>query len=315
MTTDLTPFIKIPGGKRRVLKELISSLPENFFDSKFKYVEPFVGGGSLALCVIDNLMKAKVKPSKINERVFLNDKNLGIASTWNIVSSAGTRLLEEYTKLLELGAPCMCFSEDPKEISKANFLDIRNKFNKEIGDQPSYMIYSIKTTAKFLYLNKHCFNGLIRYNKSGEFNSPCGEYKNTQLLNSSTILKMSEYLEGELDCDWMDFQEYTVMLMEEKVLTKDTLVYFDPPYVPLSQTAKFTEYNAHGFGLYDQIRLKATIDYLTSVGVKVMLSNSSAKWVKDTYKDYNLKEIKAPRSINSVGIKRGKVSELIITNY
>ena len=164
--------------------------------------------------------------------------------------------------------------------------------------------------ARLIYLNKTCYNGLYRENSKGEFNVPFGRYKNPKICDEARLRAASAVLQG-VDLQVSDFAK-TV----ETAVAED-FVYFDPPYVPLSPTSNFTSYNKNGFGQVDQERLAKTVAQLTDLGVKVMLSNSSASLVYDLYgrSPYRLIDIQARRNINSHATRRGPVKELLILNY
>lgn len=164
--------------------------------------------------------------------------------------------------------------------------------------------------ARLIYLNKTCYNGLYRENSRGEFNVPFGRYKNPKICDEVRLRAASAVLQG-VDLQVADFSDAV-----ETAVAGD-FVYFDPPYVPLSATSNFTNYNKRGFSREDQERLAKTVAELTDRGVKVMLSNSSAPLVYDLYgrSPYRIIDIRARRNINSNASRRGPVKELLILNY
>ena len=293
----LTPFFKCPGGKRRLTEELQKRLPKDFFSKDYTYIEPFVGAGALALSILEK---------NPNQKIILNDANLHITNLWKAVKLDPELVMDTFDKFA---------IKDP--LTKESYLSARDSLPKlknshKLSKFP--LSYSGFTAGHFLFLNKNCFNGLIRFNKSGKFNSPFGQYKKTQRYNRDLILKVSEAL-SKVDIESKDFQTIIEDLNITKSFAKKLFFYFDPPYVPLSDTANFTSYTADGFSVYDQFRLKSVIEFLDFINVKFMISNSNSKLVKTLYKDYNISTIKASRVINSKGTKRGKISEYIITNY
>jgi DNA adenine methylase len=157
-----------------------------------------------------------------------------------------------------------------------------------------------------IYLNKTCYNGLYRVNKSGGFNVPFGKFKNPTICDEQLIRDCSRQLReaGLVDGDF----EYTVATAG----TGD-FVYFDPPYIPVSATATFTAYTSDGFTDADQLRLRDCALALKARGVFVMLSNSGSELSRHLYRDFSIHEVSAPRRINSNAAKRGDVTELIIT--
>ena len=164
--------------------------------------------------------------------------------------------------------------------------------------------------ARLLFLNRTCYNGLYRENQKGQFNVPFGRYDNPTICDETRLRRASRALQGV---------ELTVGDFEEVVAPAGPgdFVYFDPPYVPLSDTSNFTAYNRYGFDLGDQRRLADVIGQLTRRGCRVMLSNSSAPLVYELYErpEYRLVPIQARRSINSKAERRGPVRELLILNY
>ncbi len=169
---------------------------------------------------------------------------------------------------------------------------------------------SVERAARLIYLNKTCYNGLYRENSKGAFNVPFGRYHNPKICDEPRLRAAAAALRG-VDLRAVDFAKAV-----ETAVPHD-FVYFDPPYVPLSQTSNFTSYNGAGFDYDDQVRLAETVHRLTAVGVRVAVSNSSADLVYDLYNQpaYRLIEIQARRNINSQADKRGPVKELLIVNY
>ena len=168
----------------------------------------------------------------------------------------------------------------------------------------------VERAARLIYLNKTCYNGLYRENNKGAFNVPFGRYNNPKICDEPRLRAAAAALRG-VDLCAADFAEAV-----ETAVPHD-FIYFDPPYVPLSQTSNFTSYNGAGFGYDDQVRLAETVHRLTAVGVRVAVSNSSANLVYELYNQpaYRLIEIQARRNINSQANKRGAVKELLILNY
>ncbi|MEJ2414930.1 MAG: Dam family site-specific DNA-(adenine-N6)-methyltransferase, partial [Sulfurimonas sp.] len=162
--------------------------------------------------------------------------------------------------------------------------------------------------SRFIYLNKTGFNGLYRVNSKGECNVPFGKYKNPKYCDSENIQACSELLKNT-EIHNGDFED-----IKEHVKEGD-FVYFDPPYVPLNATSSFTGYTDQGFDEDMQLRLRELCDHINDIGAYFMLSNSSAKYVYELYQGYTIHEVKATRSINSDATKRGKITEVVVTNY
>jgi len=291
----LSPFFKCPGGKRRLLIELHKHLPKDFFTNNYTYIEPFVGGGALALSILEQSSKQKI---------IINDSNLHIANLWKSIKHHPKEMMQHYDFLIKF------YKEDVNR-----YLTIRDNLpllNKNFCTLEAEKL--LNSATEFLYLNKNTYNGLIRFNKSGKFNAPPGKYKKVQMYNKELILNVSKAIQ-KVDIYSKDFQEVINNLKITKTSAKKLFFYFDPPYAPLSKTSNFTGYTVDGFSTYDQYRLKSSIDFLDFIGAKFMLSNSDSDLVKTLYKQYNIHKVKAPRVINSKGTKRGKISEYIITNY
>ena len=169
-------------------------------------------------------------------------------------------------------------------------------------------VTNIEKAARLIYLNKTCFNGLYRENSKGAFNVPIGKYKNPKICNSALLRSVSAALQNAQ----INVRPFEDIL--EHASSCDDFVYFDPPYHPLSPTSNFTAYSRYSFSQDDQIRLKYVFAELAERGVKVMLSNSDCKFIRELYSDFNINSIIAPRLINSDVRKRGNITELLITS-
>jgi DNA adenine methylase len=176
----------------------------------------------------------------------------------------------------------------------------------EVRQSPG--VTNIEKAARLIYLNKTCFNGLYRENSKGAFNVPIGKYKNPKICNSALLRSVSAALQNAQ----INVRPFEDIL--EHASSCDDFVYFDPPYHPLSPTSNFTAYSRYSFSQDDQIRLKYVFAELAERGVKVMLSNSDCKFIRELYSDFNINSIIAPRLINSDARKRGNITELLITS-
>jgi DNA adenine methylase len=163
--------------------------------------------------------------------------------------------------------------------------------------------------ARLIYLNKTCFNGLYRENKRGQFNVPIGRYKNPGICDPALLSAASACLQKTV-IDVMGFDQ----VLRYARSSKD-FVYFDPPYYPISATSRFTAYNRFDFTEADQIKLCEVVSKLTKRGVKVMLSNSDCPFVRELYQDFQVHTIHSSRSINAKASTRGKITEVLVTNY
>lgn len=272
----LTPILKWVGGKKQLLSEITPLIPKKITT----YVEPFIGGGA----VLFNLQPKKA---------IINDLNKELINTYKVVKKSPRELLE----LLKIHDKNNC--ED--YFYEIRALDRTDNFKN---------MNNIEKAAKVIYLNKTCFNGLYRVNKTDLFNSPYGKYKNPNIINESAILTMSDYFNNNnIKIIQGDYKNAL------KDLKKDSFVYFDPPYMPISTSSSFTNYTKTSFNEKEQIELKKECDRLNNKGIKFMLSNSDHPLIRELYKDFDIKIVKAKRSINSKGDSRGKINEILVKNY
>lgn len=302
------PFVRWAGGKRQLLPELLKRVPG--FDGD--YFEPFVGGGALFFA----LKSIEGQPLFYSR---LNDKLPALMNTYEALKKDPA---EVYGWLKELEVQilnCCDFNDTPSEETSELVRKIYNKertyLNTHIGDGTKKLYNGARLAACFIFLNKMGYNGLYRENKKGELNTP---WDNTKLkfkvppLEFYTAISNVLYESTTLYCQEFDVPGY---YSEIEDIPKDSFFYFDPPYVPVSKTSNFATYTGGGFGWAEHVRLHDYARKLVDNGMKVMLSNSDCPEVRDLYKDFNLHEVVASRSINSVSTKRGKVSELILTGY
>jgi DNA adenine methylase len=162
--------------------------------------------------------------------------------------------------------------------------------------------------SRFIFLNRTCYNGLYRVNKKGMFNVPFGRYKSPLICDEENLLLVSDKLKNT-KISYADYKD-TVSTAE-----KNDFIYFDPPYAPLNSTSNFVGYTENGFSKCSQANLRDHIMELTDRGAFCMLSNSYTEEIVKLYRGFNIQIIKAGRSVNSNGKKRGKIEELIMTNY
>jgi len=279
-TKQYQPFIKWVGGKRGLLEQILPLFPKKFNN----YYEPFVGGGAV---FFELFSKGLLK----NKKIILSDINSELVNSYNIVKNNPFELIAKLEKYKE-------------QHSKEFYYQIRELDRKEDYKNLS----NLERATRFIYLNKTCFNGLYRVNKKGYFNTPIGSYKNPNIVDHNVILSASEALQNVI----IKHQSFKEILKETK---KDDFVYFDPPYYPLNETSNFTSYNSNCFLEDEQFELFEVFEKLSDKGVKVVQSNSNTKFIKDLYKDYNVKIVHANRFINSKSNGRGKITEVVIRNY
>lgn len=290
------PFVKWAGGKGQLLPTIRKFYPAGMGTTIRKYCEPMVGAGAVLFDILNTYEM---------DEVYICDTNAELMNAYIAVK-------ENVNQLIEL---LMKYENEhlkrDDEGRKEYYYQQRERFNAEI--QKPDENNSLLRAALFIYLNKTCFNGLYRVNRKGLYNVPMGAYKNPKICDIDNLKKTSELLQ----CVTILTADYTCI---ENVVDENTLVYFDPPYRPLTKTSEFTSYNADDFNDEDQIKLAEFIKSLKTA--KVMASNSDPKNVDENdeffdglYAGLNINRVSANRAINSKGKGRGKINELLITNY
>lgn len=276
------PFVKWAGGKRKITDLLIETFPNSFNPEKNRYFEPFVGGGALMFALGRSNSKLQI-PGK---NLFINDLNPELTNTYAVIRDNVSDLIRELKKL-------------SKRINEKDYYLIRANVPKG----------KIARAARFIYLNKTCFNGLWRVNSKGEFNVPFGKSKNPTLYSEENLRACSKRLQN---CT------ITNVGFEKSVAQakKGDLVYFDPPYIPLSSSSSFAAYSKEGFGLGQHELLAKTIIKLNSKGVFVLLSNSDTPATRNIFKDsLNLRRLLMSRTISASASTRNPVFEILGMNY
>ncbi|HEP1812312.1 TPA: DNA adenine methylase [Streptococcus suis] len=272
----LQPFTKWTGGKRQLLPVIKSLMPDNYNS----YFEPFIGGGAVFFELIP-------------KKAIINDFNSELINCYRQIKDNPQKLIELLTKHQE-------------NNSKEYYLELRavdrdNRINK---------MTDVERAARIMYMLRVNFNGLYRVNSKNQFNVPYGRYKNPKIVDSELILSISQYLnKNNIEILTGDFEKAV-----EDVGAGD-FVYFDPPYIPLSETSAFTSYTREGFSYEEQVRLRDVFRKLDKKGAYVMLSNSSSPLVEELYKGFNIHKVEAIRTNGAKASSRGKISEFIVTNY
>ena len=257
-------------------RQLMFELLKNMPENYNRYFEPFIGGGALFF---------ELQP----DNAYISDMNEELINLYKVVRDNVDELITNLQK---------------HDISKEYFMEIRN-----IDRTEEYKSWSdVKKASRFIYLNRTCFNGMYRVNSKGEFNVPFGHYKNPRILDENNLINCSNLLQ-RTEIKHADFSEIL------KKVKKGDFVYFDPPYVPLSETSSFTSYTKDGFDIDMQFKLREVCDELDSMGVKFLLSNSDTKLVNELYENYNIKKVFASRQINANADGRGKITEVLVRNY
>jgi len=242
------------------------------------YIEPFIGGGAVFF---------HLQP----KNAIINDFNAELVNVYHVIKNDIENLILELQK----------HKNEPQYFYKIRALDRTKEFAN---------LSSVERASRIIYLNKTCYNGLYRVNNSGEFNSPFGKYKNPNIVNDPTLRAVNFYLNS--NNIRIENTDYETILKEAD---KNSFVYLDPPYYPISESSNFTGYVQGGWDESDQIRLKEACDLLNQRKIKFLQSNSCTDFIKELYIDYHIHTIKANRAINSDGEKRGEVEELLIKNY
>ena len=271
------PFVKWAGGKRQIIDKLMMYAPYEY-DT---YYEPFVGGGAL-------LFELSPKKAVIND---YNDELMNVF-----------RCIKDENKFMKM---CSELNHHEANHSEEYYYEIRNKDR----DKTKFSkITDYKRAARTIYLNKACFNGLYRVNSKNEFNVPFNRKKQVNTYDGQNLGIIHSYLNfNDIIILNVDFEEAV------KNAKKGDFIYFDPPYD--SETSTFNSYTENGFGKEEQIRLSKVFKELDERGCYVMLSNHNTTLINELYKGYYIHLIEAKRNINANGRKRGKVEEVIITNY
>ena len=273
--TRIPTFVKWAGGKTQLLQQLTKLFPPRIES----YFEPFVGSGA----VFFFLRKSLYSPQKI----LLSDTNDELIRSFEVVRDNPKELMSLMKKHKENHTEDYYYkirALEPSELSK------------------------IEAAARFIYLNKTCFNGLYRVNSKGKFNVPIGKYKNPSIFDAKNIMQASALLKG-VELKVQSFENIT------RNVKKGDFVYFDPPYMPLTNTANFTNYTKENFLEVEQKKLAKVFRTLDKRGALLMLSNSNTPFIRNLYKGFRIEEVDAARSINCNGAKRGKIKEIVVLNY
>ena len=289
------PFLKWAGGKTQLIEQIKQQLPDTIKTDKFTYIEPFVGSGAVLFWMLEEYPNL--------EKAIINDINEDLTNAYLTIKH-NVRELIDILKVWEVEYHSLTEDEEAK---KEYYYEKRSLFNTRASDQTTH-------SAIFIFLNRTCFNGLYRVNRKNEFNVPIGSYKKPQICNEENLLAVSEVLQKVeiLNGDFSKTKHHA---------DENTFFYFDPPYKPLSETSSFNSYSKDEFNDAEQIRLKEFCDLLDSQNHKWILSNSDVKgkdinnnFFDELYAAFNIVRVNARRSINANPSKRGKLTELLISN-
>lgn len=296
-THTVKPFLKWAGGKTQLLNEIEKYYPFNNGNIN-KYAEPFVGGGAV---LFDILSKFEL------EEIYISDINAELINAYCVIRDDVEALIETLNVLQNSYIPM------DTDNRKEYYLLKRERFNELIACKNSDA--NIEKAALMIFLNRTCFNGLYRVNRKGQFNVPMGAYKNPLICDEKNLRAVSEKLKNVkiVCCDYKQ---------SESFIDDKTFVYFDPPYRPITETSSFTAYTENVFDDDKQIELAKFVDKMHQKGAKIVISNSDPKNINeeddffdDIYSSHKIKRVEATRIINSNSSARGKINELLISNY
>lgn len=273
---QMSPVLKWAGGKTQLLDPITSRMPQKYN----KYYEPFIGGGAVWLAVTP-------------EQAVINDTNEQLINLYRQMKENAQAVISIINKLDSV--PC----------DKDFYYNTRERYNRKIAS----CTLDAESAALMIWINKHCFNGLYRVNGKGFFNVPYNNKINGKSIDENNLVAIADYMKNaDISISCCDFEEVC-----EEVCAGD-FVYFDSPYIPVSNTADFTDYTKGGFSLEDHKRLADLFHRLDSIGALVMLSNNDVPLVHELYSGFKIQSLDAKRMINSNASKRtGK--EVLITNY
>ena len=276
--TIQSSFLKWAGGKKRLASTLFKLAPNNMEN----YYEPFLGSGAFFFYL---------SQTKKKFQAVLSDSNSELINVYKQLRDNTNELIEILSKF------------------QTNYFKNREKYYYFIRDE--YITKnSIELAARFIFLNKSCYNGLYRVNRLGNFNVPHGRYMNPKICNKEKLIDCSELLrisDATIVCD-------TYKNIISKCENND-FIYLDPPYFPISKTSNFTDYTKECFEILEHNELAKEFERLSSIGAKAVLSNSNSEYIKSLYKKYNIIKIRSLRNINCNPYKRKDHYDLIILNY
>ena len=273
---EIPKFVKWAGGKGQLIEQFKPLFPKKID----RYFEPFVGSGAVAFYIIQ-----KYKPKE----VFLSDTNEELINAYQVIKTDVESLI---LKLKE---------------HKKDYYSRDGKYYYEIRALDPKKLSKVDNAARFIFLNKTCFNGLYRANSKGGFNVPIGSYKNPEIFQEDKLRRISKLLK-DVSINIMPFEKILPLTK------KGDFIYLDPPYYPLKKNS-FTTYQKNVFLDDEHKKLAALFEKLDKKGCLVMESNSDADFVKNLYSNYSIQHVKARRAINCRSEGRGIINEIVIKNY
>jgi DNA adenine methylase len=268
-------FLKWAGGKKRLVLVLDKLSPKKME----MYYEPFLGSGAFFFYLSQTRSKFQ-----------------------SILSDSNSDLINSYLQLRDNTNELI----DLLHEHQVNYYKNRESYYYFIRDEYSAKD-NVESAARFIFLNKSCYNGLYRVNGSGFFNVPHGRYLNPKICNKEKLVNCADLLrksDAKILCD--TYKNITLKC------ESDDFVYFDPPYFPISKTSKFTDYTKESFGLFEHNELAKEFERLNNIGATVILSNSNSEYIKSLYKKFDIIKVKSLRNINCDPKKRKDHYDLMI---
>ena len=274
--SKVAPFVKWAGGKRQLLPQIEERMPEKYNN----YIEPFVGGGAVVFGLLP-------------ENALINDINEALINAYRQICNEPDMFLKVINKL----------DQEMWEDGKKYYYSLREHYNDKLMKAE----YDVELEHLFVFINKHCFNGLYRVNGKGLFNVPYNNSRRSS-VDESVIMEVSEYLQGITIMNG-DFQEISASAK------KGDFIFLDSPYAPLNPTS-FESYTKEGFDIESHRRLSKFYDELTAKGCYCMLTNHNTELINELYgnKGYKIDVVSVKRMINSDASNRVG-EEVIICNY
>ena len=270
-----TPIMKWAGGKTKLLPRLLAAAPPRYR----RYYEPFMGGAAMFFALAPSLST-------------ISDVNLGLVTTYRALARDVDQVMRGLVQ------------HRSRHADKTYYYVIRSQWN---APEARASMDDFEVAAAMIYLNKTCFNGLWRENRSGGFNVPRGDYDDPSVFDEDALRRAGVALATA-----------TIVHASFEVATAEAgdgdFVYFDPPYDPLSETSNFTTYSSKPFGKVEQRALAAHAIVLRDRGAFVVASNNDTPLVRELYDGFDIQVAACGRAINSNGAGRGKVNEVIITS-
>jgi DNA adenine methylase len=289
-----TPILKWAGGKSQLKSVIEARIPNKFQNKSFNYVEPFIGGGAMFFWLKNNY---DIK------NAIVNDINPDLINCYQVVQKDVESLIDCLNSFQNKYRALLSDADKKKEF----YYSMREAFNSNSGN-------SIEKAAQLIFLNRTCFNGLYRVNRSGKFNVPIGSYKNPKICDADNLRLAAKAFEDTVitNRDYADALQFA---------NPETLFYLDPPYKPLNATSSFNSYSKGSFDDKEQIRLSEFCHDLTKKKCCWILSNSDVnteenpdKFFDELYEGFDIRRVKASRLINSISSKRGELNELLISS-